>query len=510
MIQTLPVEVQINMPEEISSLGAVDRLFRDLNNHEIRYCHWKSNLRLVKGMQGQTDLDLLVDQENKQLLNQILAENDIKPILPPPGKYYPGIENFLGYDRLSGEFFHLHVHFKLVLGEQFVKNYHLPLERQFLDPVHQRHGVKIPSTELEIIVLSLRALLKYRDRDAVKDILSIRSPGIPPDIRDELYWLLEQTSMVRITQTLKELGEVIPMEIVIDFLKTYRESPRNGWSFLRMRRGFRKALKPYQRYNRLSASLRYFQAIWRQHKFFNFSTERQMTLPEKGLTLAFIGADGAGKSTMSRLISGWLTWKLDVHQYYMGSKQPSRISSDLYLLFRIFRRGHRTVSNLFGGHNILTRMVEDIRQVLLASHYLSIGFDRYRRYRKGRKDARTGSIVIYDRYPLIAPLDGPVIFQIQARKKGAILKALAGFEQFLYKQIKYPDYFLYLDVSSQASTVRKPDHDQAVIEEKIQVLAHLKTAMENNGRKNKLIHINADSQFQEVASHIKNEIWNVI
>lgn len=510
MIQTLPVDLQISYQEGRSPLGAVDRLFSDLNRHNVRYCHWKSNLRLEKGMQGRTDLDLIVDHKDERLFNRILAENDVKPILPPPGKDYPGIENYLGYDQLSGNLFHLHIHYKLVLGEQFVKNYHLPLERQFLDPVRWRHGVRIPKPELEIIVLSLRALLKYRDRDALKDILSIRSPGIPADIRQEITWLLEQTSVESITQTLNELDEAVPVNIVKEFLGTFGEASRNGWKYLQLRRLARQALKPHQRYSRLTASLKYFQAVWRQQRLFNFSTERKMTLPDKGLSLAFIGADGAGKSTMSRLISGWLTWKLDVHQYYLGSKQPSWLSSELYLFFRIFRRGHRTISGLLGEQNIFSRMLENIRQALLASHYLSIGFDRYRRYRKGRKNARTGSVVIYDRYPLKAPLDGPVIYQFHAGKKGTILNAFARFEKYLYRKIDCPDYFLVLDISPQAASARKPDHDQAAIEEKIQVLAHLTTAVENNNIRNRVIHINADMQFEEVVFNLKNEIWNVI
>src|SRR5574338_1227695 len=111
-----------------AALNAARDLFKALAANHVRYCHWKSNLRLEQGLLGKTDLDLLVDASHMGLLRRILAEQDIKPVLAPPGKRYPGIEDWLGFDTQTGRLFHLHVHYRLVLGEQFVKNYHVPLE----------------------------------------------------------------------------------------------------------------------------------------------------------------------------------------------------------------------------------------------------------------------------------------------------------------------------------------------------------------------------------------------
>ena len=51
------------------------------------------------------------------------------------------------------------MHEVLVLGERYVKNYHLPIEREFLDSVRLLDGVPVPSPELELGVLAVRALL---------------------------------------------------------------------------------------------------------------------------------------------------------------------------------------------------------------------------------------------------------------------------------------------------------------------------------------------------------------
>ena len=166
-----------------TELGSLSRLFHDLNEASIRYCHWKSNLRLPEAMQGETDLDLLVDRKHSEDFRRILYQHDIKPCMAAREMRYPALEDYLGFDQTSGKLFHLHVHYQLVLGEQFVKNYRIPIETQVLDSVHFDSGVKVPAAEVELSILCMRALLKYRDRDFIKDYFSIRYPGIPNHIR---------------------------------------------------------------------------------------------------------------------------------------------------------------------------------------------------------------------------------------------------------------------------------------------------------------------------------------
>ena len=128
---------------EFPSLEAVAGLFQMLHAQGVRYVHWKSNIRLGLSLQGGTDLDLLVDKEHSRTFRQILLQQEIKPILPPQGQRYPGMEHYLGFDPASGKLFHLHVHYQLVLGDEYIKNFRLPLEEYFLQHtrllhIHQR------------------------------------------------------------------------------------------------------------------------------------------------------------------------------------------------------------------------------------------------------------------------------------------------------------------------------------------------------------------------------------
>jgi len=489
--------------EKVQALATVTRLFFALNEAGVRYCHWKSNVRLAEALNGRTDLDLLVDPQHRDRFCAILSQYEVKPLLAAPGKAYPGIENYLGYDAASGRLFHLHVHYQLVLGEQYVKNYHLPIEEQIFASVCLPQGVLVPDPALELVILCLRALLKYRDRDVVKDILSIRSPGLPIHVRQEIVWLWQQTTPEKITEAVQQVN-LVSEAVIFSFLRMVQAMTRDGWQLFWLRWRVRWALRPYQRHSRLWASLIYFRELWRQRQT---GPSRKMKLAGGGRTLAFIGADGAGKSTMCQRITDWLSWKLDVRLYYLGSKQPSWRSKLLYLLFRAARRGQRAVASRLGQGSLLSRWLVQLRQILRYSHHLSIGRDRLRRYRESRSKAAT-AVVIYDRYPLATLLDGPKIYlNGHANRVGRVFAAA---EQGIYRQISPPRHYLLLNVSPEVSLQRKPDHDPTAVTAKAQFLTQFAAEMEGNDAKVNLLTINADLPFAEVEHQLKTAVWQVL
>ena len=103
-----------------------------MNTRAIRYCHWKSNEHVKAAMAGETDLDLLISEDDADAFSDLLGIYNFKQIVSPPEKTYPGIEDYLGFDSETGKCAHLNVHYRLITGKKFIKNHQLPYELLFL------------------------------------------------------------------------------------------------------------------------------------------------------------------------------------------------------------------------------------------------------------------------------------------------------------------------------------------------------------------------------------------
>ena len=508
-VATLPIPAEPTMIEtgDPDALQTVVALFAALNGSGIRYCHWKSNLRLGRGLRGATYLDILVDPADTMRFRILLEDFGVRRMLAPPGKRYPSIADYLGCDGATGVLFHLHVHYQLVLGEQFVKNYRLPLARYFLNSARLSMGVKVPSPELELTILALRALLKYRDRDAIKDILLIRSPGIPAPIQDEIQWLAAQTTTARVYEAAAEALGSPTADTIVAFLLQMRTMPRNGRELLSLRRASRSALAPYRRLRRSRVLARYLVETVRRRNRLRLGPPRKMTLPGRGVSVGLLGADGAGKTTVAAELTTWLGRMMEVRGYYQGSKQSSAASQGLYLVFRAFRRAHRDWSARFGVGNPAARLLAGARRLFLSAHYLSVGVDRYRRYRAGRRAVARGAVVIYDRFPLIAPLDGPVI---RREVGGRGTDGLARLEESLYRRFQPPDAFLVLAVDPEISLRRKPDHDREAIEAKARLLRRLMDDPELGPVAGRKVVIDAGRPLAVVLEDARRSVWGIL
>lgn len=500
--------------EEQDVLPALTSLFVTLERRGVRYCHWKSNYRLSASLRGKTDLDLLVDGRQRLEFRQLLAEHDVIELRPAPDKAYSAIEHYLGFDVATGRLFHLHVHYELVLGEQHVKNYRLPLEEPFLQRVHSLHGVCVPVPELELMVLALRALLKYRDRDGLKDLLGIRGPGLPRHIREEIGWLREQSSPTQMDALLAELSAVVPGEEIASFLSTVAANPRDGARLLALRRRVRRALAGYQRRSRLRSALSYFaRSGQRTLSYARLTPKKKMSLPEQGIAIAFVGADGAGKSTIVDEIARWLSWRLNVRVLYMGSSRPSpatRLLKSLTSLSRLAEAGSR---RLLGRQRRLSALVASGHRHLLALRYVAEAADRYRRWRAGSRDASRGWVVIYDRYPLPGvavgdrAMDGPRAPSLFPEGMSKAGRRLAQLEAGFYARIPPPEPLFVLHVSPEVSQARKPGHAPAAIQAKSQALADL---AQRDGTNGAVIHVEADRPLDEVLGTVKRALWPLL
>jgi thymidylate kinase len=504
-----------SIAEGAAPLQVLARLFERLNEHGIRYCHWKSTHALPKAMSGRTDLDLLVDRDDSGHFKSILHQLDYKPFLSHPHRQFPAIEDYLGFDAQTGRIVHLHIHYRLVLGEQFVKNYYLPLERTYLNHTRMHAlGLLIPAAELELIVLALRALLKYRDRDVLADLLRLgRRPSIPKAILNELQALRAQTSADRLRDALAHEIKLVSPELIFKILDTLERAPRAGWTLARLRRQVRRELAPYQRYSRLRAQQMYFRIAlkrqWPLTRFVDQSLKRKNPIAG-GLTIAFVGPDGSGKSTVVKHIRRWLAWRVNVRPLYMGTTQPSRGTRMVKMFGRLPQVLYAACRRVFGRNSLPARMADGPRRLFEYLRYLAEARDRLKRFRSGQQAAARGAIAIYDRYPLAAvqimnhSMDGPRIASSSGARMGWVARAFARVEERMYRQILPPEHLFALQIRPEVSLARKPEHRRAAIEAKSQAMAQVMRADAN------VIVIDAEQPLEQVLLQIKSALWRLL
>ena len=95
--------------------------FQDIEANSIKYCHWKSIDRMQEVMHGETDIDILIDKNNIASFRKILAKYKAVSVRPRLWMEYPSMEDFLLYDEEIGKYYHIHLHYRLIMGKSNAK-----------------------------------------------------------------------------------------------------------------------------------------------------------------------------------------------------------------------------------------------------------------------------------------------------------------------------------------------------------------------------------------------------
>lgn len=145
----------------------VQRLVEALESEGIRYCHWKSNEAIEASAAGENDLDLLVDRADLGRCRALLHQQGFVEGVQPPSRRLLGVFDYHGVSPQLARPVHVHLHSRLVLGDDTTKNYRLPIEQPYLASATRDGLFHLPAPEFELAVFVLRMVLKHCTWDAM-------------------------------------------------------------------------------------------------------------------------------------------------------------------------------------------------------------------------------------------------------------------------------------------------------------------------------------------------------
>ena len=481
-------------------LLAAGRLHQALQRDPVRFCHWKSNDHLAQALAGETDIDLFVAPVDQTTFERVAVEMGALRILSQPWSRYPDVDDWLLFDEATGGFLHLHVHYALITGLKRIKHLRIPWEGSLLDHLRtdESSGWPIPSAELELLILLVRIWAK------MPPWRRLINPKLPSHIIKEFHWLRNAAASDKLVALAEQLGLRIEKT---SLLKLMKKEPPPADDIVAIARSINENLRTHYRMPWIvalaSATMRNSRlGFAKAGRRIGNATQLGKTVVGGGLMIAFVGSDGAGKSTLTLDVEKWLRYKLDAHTFYMGSGDGG------VGLFHTLRRGIKGMARSAGprlkskaGDNGKKTKAIGFFSQLAGLHQLVLMRRKLRLLRLARRIAPMGSIVITDRYPqsqFHGICDGPKL------QNGRGFSWAARAELRLYEEAARlgPDLLIKLSIDSQTAHRRKPDHDLTTIERKCAIVEQLSFP------RSSVVVVDARQPYQDVLLAVKRAIWS--
>jgi len=255
------------------------------------------------------------------------------------------------------------------------------------------------------------------------------------------------------------------------------------------------------------------------------------THPDGGILIAFVGPDGAGKSTQCKRIKSSLS-SYETYDEYFGDRSiiewtrhplASIVKFPFEFIWRVFLTIEK-LAELFGGYEKptyenpkadITQSDPDhsnwrkkLKPLWWGARSLMISVEKRSKLSKAWRARNRGFLVFADRYPQNQSPgmnDGPQLYYLRG-SKSMILRWIAKWEAKPYDWADNhpPDVVVKLNVSPKIAAKREKEYTERGIQNIIDSLEEVEF------KNATVIEVNSDKDMDKVTEQILSEIWEIL
>lgn len=413
----------------LSSQNRLTRFLTELDKNNVRYVSWKNNHQLQAVFAGQGDIDLFVPIEDRPVFIRCCEEQSWIEVTNPMANY-PHVSHFYGLGN-STEKYHIHVYFKLITGDSWLKEYCIPIDSWLIENRiwNPDYGIWTLSNVSQSYLFLFRHLMKngsiagrllYSNEIAsYREEWNLCSADIKPnDIRGPID-LEKHIVGARVFS-----GEVQLAKIVSAI-------------------SFRFSLRSYLRFTAISLPFRRMLALLNRLSNKIFFKKKKLLLGG-GIAVAISGVDGAGKSTMLNEAIEVFGEFLTIRTFHLGRPQGKVVE----LLWRTL--GNRSENSSMPG----TSQNDTTSTVGRAINGAILALLRLSKARSVIRISRKGGLMLIDRWPTdeLGKMDGPRV-RI-GPESGKIQQICSAIESWAYENMPKVDVCFFFQVPVEVAKER--------------------------------------------------------
>ncbi|MDX1412979.1 MAG: hypothetical protein R3293_02250 [Candidatus Promineifilaceae bacterium] len=466
-------------------------------------------MTLPESLSGKTDIDLLIDRQDAAQFRIILSRLNFQPAVTTDSEPFPSVEHYYALDEESGVLVHVHAYFRVITGESLTKNYHLPIEEMLLQNTREVDSVRVPTKSAELLLFTIRIMLKHTS--LVELLLLYRDWK---EVLREIEWLLE-TGSIREASCLASCWlPALDTELFTECVQALK-TPLSLFRRIDLGLRLRSQLRPYARHsiihNWLTGVQKFLIMFSRRLK----GSQRGMVLRSGGVTIAFVGSEATGKSTLLAETREWLGEHFAVEQIHAGKPKSTILTALPNLLVPALRSvlpTHR--STYLETQYVLKEQLQQSQadySPIFAIRSALLAYDRRSLLIRAFSKAASGTIVLCDRYPSLlsgAP-DSPQLSHLPVSSNRFSVRQLsAHIESRLYREIPPPDLIIYLSAPLDVTILRNANRGKTEPEDYVR-RRHARSSNLDFG-KTPIYEINTDQPIDQTIREVKNVIWNAL